>query len=174
MEGAGARVARLAARQRHLEEAVAFDREVERAAGAAHVAGGEVPRRRHRARAEAGLEADGRLAFLRRRRARRLDLLVDQVLELDAALLEAGRVHVREVVRDVVDVGLLRVHPARRRIKRSNHLLPLCRSNVERLGDSMSFELRSSQCSVRVLPSLQGSVSGSALGLRIRRTPNRT
>ena len=70
---------------------------------------------------EAGLEADRRLALLRRRRARRLDLLVDEVLELDAALLEAGRVDVRQVVRDVVDVGLLRVHAARGRIQCSNH-----------------------------------------------------
>ena len=135
---AGARVAGLAAGQRDLEEAGAFDREVERAAASLR----RLPVLKLRAvatarDAEAGFEADRRFGLLRRRRARRLDLLVDQVLELDAALLEAGRVDVGQVVRDVVDVGLLRVHAAGGRIQCANHgclsfSLPICARVADR------------------------------------------
>ena len=38
-------------------------------------------------------------------------ILVDQVLELGAPALEAGRRHVRHVVGDDFDVGLLGLHP---------------------------------------------------------------
>ncbi len=88
------------------------------------VAGREVARGRDRARAEARLQADRRLGGRRSRRAGRPRHLVDEVLELHAALLEAGRVHVGQVVRHVVDVGLLRRHPARRRVECSNHDAP--------------------------------------------------
>ena len=115
--------ARFTARQRHLEESVALDREIQRVVGVPQVARAEVARGRDRAGAEAGLEADRRFRLLRRGRARGLDLLVDQILELDAALLEPGRVDVGQVVRHVVDVGLLRVHAAGRRVKCSNHVL---------------------------------------------------
>src|SRR2546427_8054899 len=121
MERAGARVSGLATRQRDLEEALPFNREVQRVVRRLQVAGLEVARGGDRTRAEPGFEANRRLRLLRGRRPGSLELLVDEVLELDTALLEAGRVHVGQVVRDVIDVRLLRVHPARRRIQRSNH-----------------------------------------------------
>ena len=71
--------------------------------------------------AETSLETNRRLRLLRRGGTRRAKLLIHQVLELDAALLEACRVHVGQVVRHVVDVGLLRVHAAGRRIQCANH-----------------------------------------------------
>ena len=84
VEGAGARVGGAAVGQRHLEEALALDRDVERAVGRLHVAAGEVARGADGAGAEADLEADRRLGRRRVRRPGAAHLLVDEVLELDA------------------------------------------------------------------------------------------
>src|SRR5207302_1947936 len=56
------RVAALAARELQLEEAVAFDREVEWSARRPEVAAAEVARGRHRADAESHIEAHRRFA----------------------------------------------------------------------------------------------------------------
>src|SRR6185295_4963829 len=70
---------------------------------------------------------DRRFANRRSRRARNARLLVNQVLELHVALLEAGGVHVREIVRDGVDVGLLGIHAAGSGVERADHRsLPSC------------------------------------------------
>ncbi len=45
--------------------------------------------------------------------AGREDLLVEKILELGPLPLEGGRVHVGDVVRDHVDIGLLRQHAGR-------------------------------------------------------------
>ena len=78
-----------------------------------------------------------------------LGLLVDEVLELDAALLEAGGVHVGQVVRHVVDVRLLRVHPAGGRVECANHLTAPSLNVVPtlpatQLGDGAAGRRRSS------------------------------
>jgi hypothetical protein len=122
VQRAGAGVSRLTAWQRDLEEAGAFDGDVQRTLRRTQISGREVPRDGHWPRAQTGLEANRRLRLLRRGRAGRPKLLIHQVLELDAALLEAGRVHVGQVVRHVVDVGLLRVHAAGGRIQCADHL----------------------------------------------------
>src|SRR6185312_2050131 len=47
-------------------------------------------------------------------------VLVDQVLELRPPALEAGGRHVGDVVRDDLDVGLLRLHPGAGDVERSH------------------------------------------------------
>ena len=94
--------------------------DVERAAGGAEAAGREVARGGDDARAKAHFEAGRRIAR-RGRGAGHAGVLVEEVLELDVALLVAGRVDVGQVVRDVVDAGLLGVHAARGGIQGANH-----------------------------------------------------
>ena len=123
MKRSRARIRGGAAGLRNLEEAVAFNSEVERTARRSHAARAEIARRADRTRAEAHLESNRRLAGGRGRRPGNLDLLIDEILELHVGLLEPHGVDVGEVVRHVVDVRLLGVHPARRRIQCSNHVL---------------------------------------------------
>jgi len=47
------------------------------------------------------------------RGARGADCLVQEILEVDAGTLEARGVHVGQVVRDGVEIELLRLHPGR-------------------------------------------------------------
>ena len=106
--------------QRHLEEPVALDREVERVAGLHQHALGELFLRRADFHAQADVLAD---RDLRRsdRRAGSAQLLVDQVLKVRQVVAEPGGVHVRQVVGDRVDVVLLRCHPAGRGEECSHH-----------------------------------------------------
>ncbi len=112
LEGAVARVGELPAGRLDLEEALALDRDVERAV-----------RRLERALPVHALHAGEPRAAPDLDRGRRLALglsddggalhgLIEQVLEVRAAALEAGRVHVREVVRDDFGAELLRDHAA--------------------------------------------------------------
>src|SRR5581483_1897502 len=125
LERAGAAVRERAVGQRDLEEPVAPDRDVEWVRGLREVAlqvhpldgGGLDP--------EPDLDAGRDLRRSGRERARLLERLVEEVLEVGAASLEAGRVHVREVVRDHVDVELLRLHAGRSGVERANHPLVL-------------------------------------------------
>src|SRR6478672_3941339 len=123
MERARSRVADIARRHLHLKEALAFDGQIERAARRLQVSPAEIARRRHRPHTETGLEADRRFRRCGRRRAWHLGLVVHEIFELDTSLLEAGRVHVREVVRDVVDILLLSTHPAGGRVQRADHFV---------------------------------------------------
>src|SRR5690606_4972038 len=109
LERAVAGVGHVAVRQQHLEEAAPFDRDVERVVGLHEVALREQLLRRDRADARAEHEPGRQLRVLGRLRARLADVLVDQVLEHGAALLEAARVDVREVVRDDRYPRLLRI-----------------------------------------------------------------
>ena len=51
--------------------------------------------------------------------------LVEQILEVGAALLEAARADVRQVVGDDVDVELLGLEAGRSGVERSNHACSL-------------------------------------------------
>src|SRR5260221_6177769 len=121
MKRTGPRVADVATRHLHLEETVAFDSDVEGAAGRLQVAAAEVARGCHGTDAQTGFEPNRRLRRRGGRRARHFGLVVDQILEFDAGLLEAGRIDVGEVVRHVIDVLLLGAHPAGGCIQRANH-----------------------------------------------------
>jgi hypothetical protein len=124
LEGAGPGVGRRAVGQRHLKEARALDGEVEGIAGLGVIALEVQALHRGGTRPEPDLDPGGELAVRRARRARRPQRLVEQVLEVGAALLEAGRVHVRQVVGDDVDVQLLRLHPGRGGVQGSDHRYP--------------------------------------------------
>ena len=85
------------------------------------VALAEVARGRDRAHAEADLQAGRQLRLVAARRAGLAHVLVHQVLELGArALVAVGR-DVGEVVRGVVQLGLLGLHPGLRNPQRSHH-----------------------------------------------------
>jgi hypothetical protein len=73
----------------------------------------EEPVRRDRARAVADLKARRNLAALRRGGAGRLQRFVDQILKVEPAALEAGGLHVGQVVGDDVQSQLLRLHSGR-------------------------------------------------------------
>src|SRR5690606_11795002 len=91
----------------HLEEPVALDRDVELFPGVGELALGEDLRGRGDARTVADLDARRDEIAAAGIGARLARLLVKQILELDLAPLEAGGVHVGEVVRNRVQVELL-------------------------------------------------------------------
>jgi hypothetical protein len=95
----------------HGEEAGPFDRDVERVARLLDRALLEGTRRRDDARASTDLHTTRAL------RAWRADRLVVQVLEQRVLSLVADGIRVREVVRDRVELGLLRGHPGRRDVE---------------------------------------------------------
>ena len=74
--------------------------------------------------AVAHLHGHGNDGVLGRGGAGDADGLVDEVLEIGAHLLEAGGVHVGQVVRDRVDVGLLAYHAAGGGPQASYHAYP--------------------------------------------------
>ena len=121
LERARARVRGRAVRALLLEESVALDDEVERIVRLLEVALAEDPLRGDGACAETDLDARRNHRALRALQARRAERLVEQVLEVHARLLEPGRVHVREVVRDRVEVQLLRLHAGRGGIECWDH-----------------------------------------------------
>src|SRR3712207_6676698 len=108
-EGAVAGVGGLAGRELHLEVAVAADGEVEAVLGLLQVAllGDAVDRRRLHAEPDLRPRGQDR-AVVRALRADAAEVLVEQVLELGPPALVAGGVQVGDVVRDDLDVGLLR------------------------------------------------------------------
>jgi hypothetical protein len=110
-EGAVAHVAELAVALGDLEEAVALDGEVERVAGLLQVALQEELDRARDLGAGADLQAGGHLLVGDRGRARLAQRRVQERAEVDAVPLERRGVHVRDVVRDRVDLGLLAIMP---------------------------------------------------------------
>src|SRR5690606_32918411 len=114
----------LAARELDLEEAVALDREVERAAGRLDRALRVDALDRREPGAAADLDRGDADRVRVADRDRSLDRLVEQVLEVRTATLEPGRVHVRQIVRDDLDAKLLRHHPRGRSTERRIHLSP--------------------------------------------------
>src|SRR5690606_11249818 len=88
----------------HFEEAVALDGEVEPLAGGVDLALGENLGGGGDAGAVADLDAGGHEVAAAGLGAGRARTLVEQILELDLAALEAGGVHVRQVVGDRVQV----------------------------------------------------------------------
>ncbi len=111
LERAVARIGVGAVGQLNLEEAVAADRDVERAAGLRQRALRHQPRRADRLDAGAEIDADGEDIALRRGlRADPADVVVKQILELGALAFVAGGGHVGEVVGDDLDVELHRHH----------------------------------------------------------------
>src|SRR5579884_1326258 len=120
LERAVARVRRAAVRHRDLEEPVALDRDVERVAGLLQRPLGERLLRGADLHAQTDVlsDRDDRRAD---RRAGRAHGLVDQVLESRLVRAEPGRVDVREVVADRVDVVLLSDHPGRGGVQCSHH-----------------------------------------------------
>ena len=64
-------------------------------------------------------------AGVRGLRAGRLDVLVEQILEFGPLLLEAGGVHVRQIVGDDFDIGLLGQHAGRGDGKSAHGLISL-------------------------------------------------
>ena len=100
--------------QLDLEEAVAADRDVERAAGLLQRALRHQPRRADRLDAGAEIDADRQDVALRRGlRADAADVVVEQILEFDALALVAGGRHVGEVVGDDLDVEFHGHHAGR-------------------------------------------------------------
>src|SRR5690606_7616695 len=77
--------------------------------------------RRNGPDAVAHLDAGGDLRPGGHRRTGEADALIKEVLKVRPALLEAGRVHVGQVVGDGVDVELLAAHARRSRVKRAHH-----------------------------------------------------
>ena len=126
------------------------------------VAGGEVRARRvamRCTRAQPDLDAGRHFAGRRRKRTcpARLDLLIHEIRELDAALLVAGRVHVGQVVRNVVDVALLGIHARRRRVESANHLKLLLPTRHSAVGTrhsmkspNVGLDLASAECRMPV------------------------
>ncbi len=98
-----------------------LNREVERIAGVAQVALGLHDLGIAGARAEADLQAgsDGRL--LGGRGAGHDVVLIEKVGELHAARLKSRRARVRQIVRDVIEVDLLRGHAAGCCVKSMKH-----------------------------------------------------
>src|SRR5213080_469929 len=125
LEGTRAREGGGAVGQRHLEEARPLHGQIERVAGLRVVALHVDALDGRRPRPEPHLDAGRRLRVVRGRRSRRADRLVEQVLEVGPALLEARRVHVGQVVGDDVDVQLLGLHARRSRVECPDHpILP--------------------------------------------------
>ena len=96
------------------EEARTLDRDVIGIAGGLEIALGGDAIDRGGAHAGAELDAVGRIgALVGGLGARGLDVLIEQVLELGPLLLEAGGVHVRQIVGDHFHIGLLGQHAGR-------------------------------------------------------------
>src|SRR5882672_5561153 len=112
MESAAAAVADVAAGQRDLEESLAFNGEVERIARRAHVALQLDNLRSGGAAAETDLEARRYSRLLGGGRARHHQILVQQVLKLEAPTPKACCAGVGQVVGDRVEIQLLRLHSA--------------------------------------------------------------
>src|SRR5581483_8497588 len=124
LERARAREPARAVGERHLEEPDALDRHVEGILRLVVVALHVETLHGGRSCAEADLDPRRRLRAVGARRAGRAERLVEEILEVGAALLEPRRVHVRQVVGDHVDVQLLRLHAGRRGVERADHLYP--------------------------------------------------
>ena len=111
LERAVARVGVGAVGQLDLEETVAADGDVERAAGLRQRALRHQPRRADGFDAGAEIDADGKDIALRRSlRADAADVIVQQILEFGALALVAGGGHVGEIVGDDLDIELHRHH----------------------------------------------------------------
>jgi hypothetical protein len=104
-----------------LEKPVALEGEVEFLTGGGELALGEDLGRGGDAGAVADLGAGGDEVAAAGVAARGAGLLVEHVLELDLAALEPGRVHVREVVGDRVEVELLGLHARGRGVEGEVH-----------------------------------------------------
>jgi hypothetical protein len=99
----------------HLKKAVALNREVEFLPGTRELALGKNFGRGGDARSVTHFDSRrGNVAAACIDAGSFRRLLVEQILKLDLGTLETGRVHVREIVRDRVEVELLRLHPGRR------------------------------------------------------------
>ena len=75
--------------------------------------------------------------------------LIKQILKFDPSALKRGRVHIRDVVGDDLDVELLGQHPGRTDVKRSHWLSPLRRrcttgKTANHLHDSLVLLLHAS------------------------------
>ena len=107
----------------NLEETTPLDHQVQRIAGRLKAALCEDNSIGNGFGPKAKLEPrrNGRLRA--RRRTGLHQALIEQVLKLGTALLEADRVGIGQIVGDVVDAQLLRVQTAGRAIKCSDHLL---------------------------------------------------
>src|SRR5207244_1428449 len=104
LEAAVAGKADLAIRELHLEEAVALDNEVVRVARLAEITLGLNALDRGGARTQADLDPGGNLRALRGGSPGGARILVDEILEVRAAALEARRIRVGEVVGDHVHI----------------------------------------------------------------------
>ena len=118
-----------AVRHLDLEEAFAADRDVEIVAGRRQRALRHQPRRADGLDAAADVDADGQDgALVGGLRADPAHMVIDQVLERRALLLEAGGAQVGDVVGDHLDVEFLGRHPGRRGIKCAHGSVSLCRN----------------------------------------------
>src|SRR5205085_2631490 len=113
LEAAVARVGLLTARHLDGEQTFAVDGDVERAPGLLERTLSVQPLHRGEMRSAADLNRRRGVRLGAAEDLRTLHGLVEQVLELRSAALEARGVHVREVVRDDFGAGLLRGHSGR-------------------------------------------------------------
>jgi hypothetical protein len=121
VEVAGAGVGELAVWLSHLEEALALNDEIERVIGLRELALREKNFVGGGAGTEPDLKAGGHDGLLSGGRARLNHALVEEILELRAAHLVPGGVGVGQVVGDIVDIHLLRGHPAGSTVECANH-----------------------------------------------------
>src|SRR3981189_1442572 len=112
MKSSAAGVGGVAAGQLHLEKSLAFNSQIERIAGRAHVALQLNDLRRGRTSAETDLQACRNRRLLGRRRSRHDHILVEQILKLEPPSPETGRAGVGQVVGDGIEIELLRLHAA--------------------------------------------------------------
>ena len=106
----------------NLEEAIPLDRDVEFLAGLGELALRENLGGRRHPGAVADFGARGHEIATAGIGARSAGgFLIEQILKLDLAALEAGGVHVREVVRDRVEIELLRLHAGGSGVERQIH-----------------------------------------------------
>ena len=109
-KGAIARVADRAISALHLEETVTLNRDVEFFTRLRQLTLSKNLRSGGDTRAVADLDAGGDEIAAARVGAGGAGLLVEQILKLDLAPLETGRVHVRQIIGDGIQVELLGLH----------------------------------------------------------------
>src|SRR6185437_8654251 len=121
VESPAAGVRGLARRQSHLEKALTLDRQVERVASLAEIALALYDLRGGGARSQANLQASGNRGLLGRSCARHDHVLVNQIFKLQTPLAKSGGTRVGQIIGHVLQIHLLRAHPAGAGVQGSQH-----------------------------------------------------